>query len=88
MSGISCDVSGAELQRQLVIRDLYLQFATARQEAMTAAGRVENARRAVADAERNVSIAIARYRAGEAPIIQTRDAVITPYPNARNATRT
>jgi outer membrane protein TolC len=68
---------GAELQRQLVIRDLYLQFATARQEATTAAERVDNARRAVADAERNVSISIARYRAGEAPITEATDAQTT-----------
>jgi outer membrane protein TolC len=67
----------AELQRQLIIRDLYLQFATARQEAITAAGRVENARRAVADAERNVTISIARYRAGEAPITEATDAQTT-----------
>ncbi|MGZ4810990.1 MAG: TolC family protein [Thermoanaerobaculia bacterium] len=67
----------AEQQRQLAIRDLLLQFATARQEAMTAADRVENARRAVADAERNVSISIARYRAGEAPITEATDAQTT-----------
>ena len=68
---------GAELQRQLMIRDLYLQFATARQEAITAAERVENARRAVADAERNVTISIARYRAGEAPIFEATEAQAT-----------
>jgi outer membrane protein TolC len=67
----------AELQRQIAIRDLYLQFATARQEATTAAERVQNARRAVADAERNVSISIARYRAGEAPITEATDAQTT-----------
>lgn len=68
---------GTELQRQLVVRDLYLQFATARQEALTAAERVDNARRAVADAERNVSISIARYRAGESSIVEATDALTT-----------
>ena len=68
---------GAELQRELIIRDLYLQFATARQEALTAADRVENARLAVADAERNVSISVARYRAGEGSIVEATDALTT-----------
>jgi len=68
---------GAELQRQLTIRDLYLQFATARQEALTAAERVANARRALDDAERNVTISIERYRAGEAPIFEATDAQTT-----------
>ena len=39
--------------------------------------RVDNARRAVADAERNVDISIARYRAGEAPIPEVTDAQTT-----------
>ena len=68
---------GAELQRQLIIRDLYLQFATARQGAITAAERVDNARRAVADAQRNATISISRYRAGEAPITEVTDALTT-----------
>jgi outer membrane protein TolC len=68
---------GAELQRELTVRDLYLQFATARQEALTAAERVTNARRALDDAERNVTISIERYRAGEAPISEATDAQTT-----------
>jgi outer membrane protein len=62
-----------ELQKQMTTRDLYLQFATARQDAITAAERVENARRALADAERNLTISIARYRAGEGPITEVTD---------------
>jgi hypothetical protein len=62
-----------ELQKQLTARDLYLQFATARQEAITAAERVENARLAFADAERNLNISIARYRGGEGPITEVTD---------------
>lgn len=68
---------GAELQRQIATRELYLQFAVARQGATTAAERVDNARRAVADAERNVTISISRYRAGEAPITEVTDALTT-----------
>ena len=68
---------GAELQLQLGRRDLYLQYATARQEATTAAERVDNARRALDDAEKNVTISIARYRAGEAPIFEATDAQTT-----------
>ncbi len=68
---------GAELQRQLTIRDLRLQFATARQRTLTAAARVDSARRALADAERNVTISIARYREGEAPITEATDSQTT-----------
>jgi outer membrane protein len=64
----------AELQRQIMIRDLYLQFAIARQGATTAAERVDNARRAVTDGERNLTISISRYRAGEGPITEVTDA--------------
>jgi outer membrane protein TolC len=67
----------AILQQQLATRDLYLQFATARQEAMTAAERVANARAALADAEKNLSVSIARYRAGEGPITEVTDAQTT-----------
>jgi outer membrane protein TolC len=68
---------GAELQRELAMRGFQLEFVTARQEASTAAERVENARAALADAERNVTISIARYRAGEAPISEATDAQTT-----------
>ncbi len=67
-------VRAAELQRQLTTRDLYLQFLTARQQAVTTAERVDNAQRALADAERNATISIARYRAGEAPVTEATDA--------------
>ena len=70
-------LQSAELQRQLTTRELYLQFLTARQEAITAAERVDNARGALADAERNVDISIARYRAGEAPITEATEAQST-----------
>jgi outer membrane protein TolC len=70
-------VRASELQRQLTTRELYLQFLTARQEAVTAAERIDNARRALADAERNVTISIARYRAGEAPVTEATEAQTT-----------
>jgi len=70
-------LQAAQLQQKLTTRDLDLQFVTARQEALTAAERVDNARRALADAERNVTISIARYRAGEAPITEATDALTT-----------
>ncbi|HEX9161964.1 MAG TPA: TolC family protein [Thermoanaerobaculia bacterium] len=68
---------GAELQRQITTRDLYLQFASARQEAVTAAERVTNAEHGVADGERNLAISISRYRAGEGPITEVTDAQTT-----------
>lgn len=67
----------AQLQRDLTLRELQLQFTIARQQATTAAERIDNARAALADAERNVSISVARYRAGEAPISEATDAQTT-----------
>ncbi|MEA2166594.1 MAG: hypothetical protein QOK37_4721 [Thermoanaerobaculia bacterium] len=67
----------ADVQRQITIGDLRLQFATSRQETLTAGERVANARRALSDVERNVTISIARYRAGEAPILEATDALTT-----------
>ncbi|HYM62876.1 MAG TPA: TolC family protein [Thermoanaerobaculia bacterium] len=66
-----------ENQTVLLVRDLDQQFYTARDEALTAARRAENARRALADAEKNDTISIARYRAGEAPILEATDAQAT-----------
>jgi outer membrane protein len=65
---------GAEVQRQLTTRALYLEFASARQSAITAAERVDNARRAAQDAERNASVSLSQYRAGEVPINVATDA--------------
>lgn len=64
-------------QLELVRRDAEQQFVRAREEALSAIRRADNARAAVADAERNVSISIARYRAGEAPITEVTDAETT-----------
>src|SRR3954452_1172473 len=67
----------AQNQLNITRRDLEQQFAAAHEEALTAIRRVDNARAAVADARRNVDISIARYRAGEAPILEVTDALTT-----------
>jgi outer membrane protein TolC len=67
----------AENLLNITRRDLDQQFAAAHEEALTAIRRVDNARAAVADARRNVDISIARYRAGEAPILEVTDALTT-----------
>ncbi|MEP7339413.1 MAG: TolC family protein [Acidobacteriota bacterium] len=60
--------------RRLAQRSFNQQFATARQQALSAAERVRLARAGIADAQRNLEISIARYRAGEAQIIEVTDA--------------
>jgi len=67
----------AETQVALVRRELDLEFASARATALSAVRRVDNARAAVADAQRNADVSIARYRAGEAPIVEVTDALTT-----------
>ena len=67
----------AQNQLDITRRDVEQQFAAAHEEALTAIRRVDNARAAVADARRNVDISIARYRAGEAPILEVTDALTT-----------
>jgi len=66
-------------ENQLVItrREVEQEFAAAHDEALTAIRRVDNARTAVVDAQRNADISIARYRAGEAPILEVTDALTT-----------
>lgn len=67
----------AENQLAITRREIEQEFLAAREEALTAIRRVDNARTAVADARRNVDISIARYRAGEAPILEVTDALTT-----------
>jgi outer membrane protein TolC len=67
----------AQNQLTMTRRSLEQQFLAAQQEALTAIRRVDNARAAVDDARRNVDISIARYRAGEAPILEVTDALTT-----------
>jgi outer membrane protein TolC len=67
----------AENQLTITRREAEVEFASAREEALTAIRRVDNARTAAADARRNADISIARYRAGEAPILEVTDALTT-----------
>ena len=67
----------AESQLAITRREIELEFLAAREGALTAIRRVDNSRAAVADARRNVDISIARYRAGEAPILEVTDALTT-----------
>ena len=61
----------------LVRRELDQQFLAAHEGALAAIRRVDNARAAVADAQRNADVSMARYRAGEAPIVEVTDALTT-----------
>lgn len=67
----------AELQVALARREAEQEFLSARETALAAVRRADNARAAVADAQRNVDVSIARYRAGEAPIVEVTDALTT-----------
>lgn len=67
----------AESQRKLALRSLGEQFYTARAQAYSAAARVRILQASVSDAERNVEASIARYRAGEAAILEVTDAQTT-----------
>jgi outer membrane protein TolC len=67
----------AETQLALVRREVEQEFLAARETALAAVRRADNARAAVADAQRNVDVSIARYRAGEAPIVEVTDALTT-----------
>jgi outer membrane protein, multidrug efflux system len=63
-----------ESSRELALRGFAQQFHTARAQALSAASRIQIATTAVTDAQRNVEVSIARYRAGEAQIIEVTDA--------------
>jgi outer membrane protein len=67
----------AENQLAITRREIEQEFLAAREGALTAIRRVDNARTAVAGARRNVDISINRYRAGEAPILEVTDALTT-----------
>ncbi|HKP13184.1 MAG TPA: TolC family protein [Blastocatellia bacterium] len=66
-----------EAQRALALRTFNQQFYSAREQALSAARRVQTLQAAVTDAERNVQTSVARYRAGEAPILEVTDALTT-----------
>ncbi len=64
----------AESQRTLQIRTFYQQFYSARTFALAAYTRIGIATTGLRQAESNLSASIARYRAGEAPILEVTDA--------------
>jgi outer membrane protein TolC len=66
-----------DAQRVLALRTFNQQFYSARAQALSAARRTQILQAAVADAVRNVQTSIARYRAGEAPILEVTDAQTT-----------
>jgi Outer membrane protein len=67
----------AENQLTITRREIEQEFEVAREAALAAIRRAGNARVSVAGARRNVDISIARYRAGEAPILEVTDALTT-----------
>ena len=67
----------AESQRAVALRSFTQQFYTARAQAAAAAARVRILQASIVDAEQNVQASIARYRAGEAPILEVTDSQTT-----------
>jgi outer membrane protein len=67
----------AESARLVALRSFEQQFYDARAQALAAATRIRLAIEGVATAERNLEVSIARYRAGEAPILEVTDAQTT-----------
>jgi outer membrane protein TolC len=66
-----------ESERNLAARSFTQQFYAARAQALAAASRYQILNASVADAERNVQASVARYRSGEAAIIEVTDAQST-----------
>jgi outer membrane protein len=67
-------VQVAENERTIALRSFTQQFFAARSQAASAAARVRLAREGVLEAQNNLAASIARYRAGEAQIIEVTDA--------------
>ena len=67
----------AENERTIALRGFTQQFYAARAQVDSAAARIALAREGVAKAQENVSASIARYRAGEAQIVEVTDAQTT-----------
>jgi len=64
----------AESERLAALRTFEQQFYDARAQAVAAVTRIRLTSEGVAKAERNLDVSIARYRAGEAPILEVTDA--------------
>ncbi len=67
----------AENERTIALRGFTQQFYAARAQVDSAKRRIDVAREGVAKAEENVTASIARYRAGEAQIVEVTDAQTT-----------
>jgi outer membrane protein len=67
----------AENERTIALRGFTQQFYAARAQVESAAGRITIAREGVTKAQDNLSASIARYRAGEAQIVEVTDAQTT-----------
>jgi outer membrane protein TolC len=70
-------VEVAENERTIALRGFTQQFYAAQAQAANAAARINLAREGVTKAQENVTASIARYRAGEAPIVEVTDAQTT-----------
>lgn len=64
----------AQNNRQLATRQFAQAFFTARSQTQSAASRIRQIAASITDAELNVSASLARYRAGEASIVEVTDA--------------
>lgn len=73
----SLRVQLAENERAIAVKGFAQQFYSARAQAASAAARVALAREGVTKAQENVTASIARYRAGEAQIVEVTDAQTT-----------
>jgi outer membrane protein TolC len=67
----------AQNERAMALRGFTQQFYAARAQTSSAASRIDIARQGVIKAESNVASSIARYRAGEAQIVEVTDAQTT-----------
>ncbi len=67
----------AENERTMALRGFTQQFFAARAQAASAAARVRLAREGVLQAQDNLATSIARYRSGEAQIVEVTDAQTT-----------
>jgi outer membrane protein TolC len=67
----------AENERTIALRGFTQQFYAARAQVESAAGRIALAREGITKAQDNLAASIARYRAGEAPIVEVTDAQTT-----------
>ena len=70
-------VEVAENERTLALRGFTQQFYAAQAQAASAAARINLAREGVTKAQDNVAASIARYRAGEAQIVEVTEAQTT-----------